>query len=72
MARVWIGKETLSGALADERVYISGDPELRRSMPKWFKLAALTEVGNAYPPLFEMNPDQREHTSSKDGRNTSI
>ncbi len=44
MARVWIGREPLAAAIETEEIELTGDRDLIRSMPRWFRLAVVAEA----------------------------
>ncbi|MQA66599.1 MAG: transcriptional regulator [Alphaproteobacteria bacterium] len=43
LARVWIGNDRLSRAIAADEIELIGDESLRASIGRWLKLSALTE-----------------------------
>jgi DNA-binding HxlR family transcriptional regulator len=43
LARVWIGNDRLSRAIAADEIELIGDENLRASIGRWLKLSALTE-----------------------------
>ena len=48
MARVWIGKESLAEALESDRIMLTGDAALRKSVADWLKLSVVVEaIGEA-------------------------
>lgn len=48
MARVWIGKESLSDALESDRIMLTGDAALRKSIADWLQLSVVVEaIGEA-------------------------
>ena len=52
MARVWIGKQSLTGAIDDEAIFVTGDRQLRTSITSWLLLAKVTEAAQQYERLF--------------------
>lgn len=44
LSRVWIGQRKLSKEIAADRIYLSGDKKLIRTIAKWFTLAKINEV----------------------------
>ena len=47
MARVWMGKESLAGALESDRIVLTGDARLRKTIAQWLRLARVAEAARA-------------------------
>lgn len=46
MTAIWMGHETVAAALADERLILTGDAELQRSMEAWLGLSPFAKEQN--------------------------
>lgn len=49
LARVWIGKEKLKGAIETESIELHGDRQLAGSIASWLKLALIAEIAAHQP-----------------------
>lgn len=49
MGRVWIGKRSLRGALADDSIVLHGDVQLARTIYRWLALSAIAEAAAEAP-----------------------